>query len=397
MEKVKTAVIGLGARGQSLIKPLFLGMENCEIVAVCDLYQDRVDLIMSQIKEETGKEVFGTTDYKEIFARKADIDAVLVMTSWETHVQIACEAMKEGIPTGLEVGGAYDLEECYELVKTQVETKTPFMFLENCCYGRFEMMAMNIVKQGLFGEIVHCEGAYQHDLRTEVLRGEEIRHYRLNNYINRNCENYPTHELGPIAQILNINRGNRMLYLTSMSSKAVGLNDYAKLHPDTIQSKFVDMKFNQGDVVTTNIMCSNGATISLMLDTCCGRPYSRNFTVHGTRGMYREDGNYVYFDTDFDEASHWNWSPNWNNALDVYAEKYDHPVWKKFLADGLRGGHGGMDYLVYNEFFNYVINGGDSPIDVYDAAAWMCITPLSALSIKEGSRPVEIPDFTLIK
>ncbi|MBQ9750032.1 MAG: Gfo/Idh/MocA family oxidoreductase [Clostridia bacterium] len=396
MEKVRVAVIGLGARGQYIVKPMLLEMDNCEIVAVCDLYQDRVDLVVSQIKEETGKDVFGTTDYKEILIRK-DVDAVLVVTSWETHVKIACEAMEAGIPTGLEVGGAYDLEECYDLVKTQVRTKTPFMFLENCCYGRFEMMAMNIVKQGLFGEIVHCEGAYQHDLRTEVLRGEEMRHYRLNNYINRNCENYPTHELGPIAQILDINRGNRMLYLTSMSSKSVGLNDYARLHPDTIQSKFADMKFNQGDVVTTNIMCSNGATISLMLDTCCGRPYSRNFTVHGTRGIYREDGNYVYFDTDFDEASHWNWSPNWNNALDVYAEKYDHPVWKKFLSDGVRGGHGGMDYLVYNEFLNYVINGGKSPIDVYDAAAWMCITPLSDISIREGSRPVEIPDFTLIK
>ena len=396
MEKVRVAVIGLGARGQYIVKPMLLEMDNCEIVAVCDLYQDRVDLVVSQIKEETGKDVFGTTNYKEILIRK-DVDAVLVVTSWETHVKIACEAMEAGIPTGLEVGGAYDLEECYDLVKTQVRTKTPFMFLENCCYGRFEMMAMNIVKQGLFGEIVHCEGAYQHDLRTEVLRGEEMRHYRLNNYINRNCENYPTHELGPIAQILDINRGNRMLYLTSMSSKSVGLNDYARLHPDTIQSKFADMKFNQGDVVTTNIMCSNGATISLMLDTCCGRPYSRNFTVHGTRGIYREDGNYVYFDTDFDEASHWNWSPNWNNALDVYAEKYDHPVWKKFLSDGVRGGHGGMDYLVYNEFLNYVINGGKSPIDVYDAAAWMCITPLSDISIREGSRPVEIPDFTLIK
>ena len=396
MEKVRVAVIGLGARGQYIVKPMLLEMDNCEIVAVCDLYQDRVDRVVSQIKEETGKDVFGTTDYKEILIRK-DVDAVLVVTSWETHVKIACEAMEAGIPTGLEVGGAYDLEECYDLVKTQVRTKTPFMFLENCCYGRFEMMAMNIVKQGLFGEIVHCEGAYQHDLRTEVLRGEEMRHYRLNNYINRNCENYPTHELGPIAQILDINRGNRMLYLTSMSSKSVGLNDYARLHPDTIQSKFADMKFNQGDVVTTNIMCSNGATISLMLDTCCGRPYSRNFTVHGTRGIYREDGNYVYFDTDFDEASHWNWSPNWNNALDVYAEKYDHPVWKKFLSDGVRGGHGGMDYLVYNEFLNYVINGGKSPIDVYDAAAWMCITPLSDISIREGSRPVEIPDFTLIK
>ena len=395
MEKVRTGVIGLGARGHSLIKQLLLGMDNCEIVAVCDVYQDRVDASAALIKEKTGKDVFKATDYNEILAYK-DIDAVLVITSWESHVKIACDAMKAGIPTGLEVGGAYDIEECYDLVNTQVSTKTPFMFLENCCYGRFEMMAMNMVKQGIFGEIVHCEGGYQHDLRTEILRGEEIRHYRLNNYINRNCENYPTHELGPIAKILNINNGNRMVYLTSMSSKSVGLNDYAKLHPDTIQSKFCDQKFNQGDVVTTNIMCADGATISLMLDTCNGRPYSRNFTVHGTRGMYREDGNYVYLDTDFTEADHWNWSPKWNNAH-KYTEKYEHPVWQKFLSDGVRGGHGGMDYLVYNEFFNYVINGGKSPIDVYDAAAWMCITPLSQISIREGSRPVEIPDFTEIK
>lgn len=395
MEKVKTAVIGLGQRGSSMIKYLLLGMDNCEIVAVCDLYQDRVDAARTEVKSKTDKDIFGTTDYKEILTREG-IDAVLVMTSWESHVKIACETMEAGIPTGLEVGGAYDIEECFDLVKTQVRTKTPFMFLENCCYGRYEMMVMNMVRQNLFGEIVHCEGGYQHDLRTEILRGEEIRHYRLNNYINRNCENYPTHELGPIAQILDINKSNRMVYLTSMSSKSRGLNDYAKLNPDTIQEKLQTQIFNQGDVVTTNIMCSNGATISLMLDTCCGRPYSRNFTVHGTRGLYREDGNYVYLDTDFGPETHWNWAPHYNNANE-YTEKYEHPVWQKFLADGVRGGHGGMDYLVYNEFFNYVINGGKSPIDVYDAAAWMCITPLSEISIREGSRPVEIPDFTTIK
>lgn len=396
MEKIRVAVIGLGQRGSSLITHLFLGMDNCEVVAVCDVYQDRVDAMVAKVKEVKGTDIFGTLDYKELIAKKELYDAALVMTSWESHVKIACETMEAGIPTGLEVGGAYDIEECYDLVKTQVRTKTPFMFLENCCYGRFEMMAMNIVRQGLFGEIVHCDGGYQHDLRTEILRGEEIRHYRLENYINRNCENYPTHELGPIAQILNINRGNRMLYLTSMSSKSVGLNDYARLHPDTIQTKFQTQRFNQGDVVTTNIMCAGGETISLTLDTCCGRPYSRNFTIQGTRGLYREDGNYIYLDTDFTERDHWTWEKNYKNAHE-YTAKYEHPVWQKFLADGVRGGHGGMDYLVYNEFFNYVINGGESPIDVYDAAAWMCITPLSEISIREGSRPVEIPDFTTIK
>lgn len=396
MEKVKTAVIGLGQRGESLVKPLLVTLEHCEIVALCDNYRDRVDNVAQQVKEATGKTPFTTTDYREILSR-GGIDAVIIATSWETHVKIACEAMEAGIPTGLEVGGAYDIAECFDLVRTQIRTGTPFMFLENCCYGRREMMVMNMVKQGLFGEIVHCEGGYLHDLRGEVLRGNELRHYRLNNYINRNCENYPTHELGPIAQILGINRGNRMLYLTSMASKAAGLNDYAKLNPDKIDGKFVNQVFRQGDIVTTNIQCAGGETISLMLDTCCGRPYSRNFTVHGTRGIYREDGDYVFLDADAAPGAHWDYKPSWRNAETVYAEKYDHPLWKKFLSDGIRGGHGGMDYLVYTEFFNYVKNGGVSPIDVYDAAAWMCITPLSAISIAEGSRPVEIPDFTAVR
>ena len=170
MEKIRIAVVGLGQRGSSLIRDLFLGMDNCEIVAVCDLYQDRVDAMVAKVKEVKGTDIFGTLDYKELIAKKELYDAALVMTSWESHVKIACETMEAGIPTGLEVGGAYDIEECYDLVKTQVRTKTPFMFLENCCYGRFEMMAMNIVKQGLFGEIVHCDGGYQHDLRNEILR-----------------------------------------------------------------------------------------------------------------------------------------------------------------------------------------------------------------------------------
>ena len=396
MEKVRLAIIGLGQRSMSLIKEVFLETDKCQISAVCDTYEDRVDKAISRVKDAKGTDVFGTTDYKEIIAKKELFDAVVVATSWETHISIACETMEAGIPTGLEVGGAYDIEECFHLVRTQVKTKTPFMFLENCCYGRFEMMAMNMVKLGLFGEIVHCKGAYMHDLRTEILKGEENRHYRLRNYINRNCENYPTHELGPIAQILGINRGNKMLYLTSMSSKSAGLNDYARLHPDSINERFTTQKFNQGDVVTTNIMCADGTTISLTLNTSCGCPYSRNFTIQGTRGMYAEDGKYVYLDTDFDENSHFSWEKNYKNAYD-YAEKYDHPVWKKFINDGVQGGHGGMDYLTFNAFFDYVLNGGESPIDVYDAAAWMCITPLSEQSIREGSRPVEIPDFTLIK
>jgi len=253
-----------------------------------------------------------------------------------------------------------------------------------------------MVRQGIFGEISHCDGGYEHDLRNQILLGEENRHYRLRNYLARNCDNYPMHALGPIAKILNINKGNRMLYLSSMASKAVGLNDYASLHPDKYQNKFVTQKFNQGDVVTTNIMCSDGATIALKLNTTSARPYSRNFSVQGTRACYWEDGAFFHFDTEFDRRAMENPTEYYNNKKS-YLEKYDHPIWQKFLNDGVRGGHGGMDWLLFEAFFDYIENGGESPIDVYDAAAWMAITPLSARSIELGSMPVEIPDFTLIK
>ena len=397
MEKIRVAVIGLGMRGTGLIKSVLTENERCRIVAICDLYGDRVDTMSEIIKEKTGNDVpIKTTDYRELLTKKSEIDAICVPASWECHIEIAIASMKAGIPVAIEVGGAYSVEDCVDLVKTQVETGTKFMFLENCCYGREELAVLNLVRQGLFGEITHCEGGYEHDLRNQILLGEENRHYRLRNYLARNCDNYPMHALGPIAKILNINKGNRMLYLTSMASKSVGLNDYASLHPDLYQSKYVSEKFKQGDVVRTNIMCADGTTVSLMLNTTCARPYSRNFSVQGTRACYWEDGAFFHFDTEFDRRAMANPTEYYNNKKS-YLEKYDHPIWQKFLNDGVRGGHGGMDWLLFEAFFDYIENGGESPIDVYDAAAWMAITPLSARSIELGSMPVEIPDFTLIK
>ena len=397
MEKIRVAVIGLGMRGTGLIKSVLTENERCRIVAICDLYGDRVDTMSEIIKEKTGNDVpIKTTDYRELLTKKSEIDAICVPASWECHIEIAIASMKAGIPVAIEVGGAYSVEDCVDLVKTQVETGTKFMFLENCCYGREELAVLNLVRQGLFGEITHCEGGYEHDLRNQILLGEENRHYRLRNYLARNCDNYPMHALGPIAKILNINKGNRMLYLTSMASKSVGLNDYASLHPDLYQSKYVSEKFKQGDVVRTNIMCADGTTVSLMLNTTCARPYSRNFSVQGTRACYWEDGAFFHFDTEFDRRTMANPTEYYNNKKS-YLEKYDHPIWQKFLNDGVRGGHGGMDWLLFEAFFDYIENGGESPIDVYDAAAWMAITPLSARSIELGSMPVEIPDFTLIK
>ena len=393
MKNVRIGVIGLGQRGGGVLRDVLLqNKEKVLVTAVCDLYEDRVQDAAKQITEAGCPAPFSTTDYHEVLCRD-DVDAVLVICSWEDHVRVAVDALRAGKPVGMEVGGAYSVEECWSLVRAQEESGTPFMFLENCCYGRREMMAMNMIGQGIFGDIVHCSGSYEHDLRYEVSHGEEIRHYRLRNYIHRNCENYPTHELGPIAQILRINRGNRMLSLTSTASRAAGMHQYIAEHmPEN--TKLVNTEFKQGDVVTTVIKCANGETIRLTLGTCLPRFYSRNFTVNGTKAMYEENSDSFFFDGNEEMVkTEWNWRSQFGNAK-KYEEQYEHPVWDAFLHDGLRGGHGGMDWLVYGEFVDCLLEGRPFPIDVYDAAAWMVITPLSEQSIATGSMPVAIPDFT---
>jgi len=391
MEKLNVAAIGLGARGHSVLQGLLLGMNNINITAVCDIYEDRTEHSAATVARVTGKTPFATTDYNEIMTR-SDVDAVLIMSAWESHTPIAIAAMENRKAVGMEVGGAYTVDECWSLVRAQQKTGTPFMFLENCCYGRAEMMVMNMVRQGLFGKIAHCSGGYCHDLRDEVARGEENRHYRLRNYLSRNCENYPTHELGPIAQVLDINRGNRMVSLVSMASNAWGMNDFAA-RTEGINPTLATANFAQGDIITTLIKCAGGETITLTLDTTLPRYYSRGFTVRGTKGMYIEENHSIFLDNTYPESEHWNWRPKWGNA-DEFLDKYEHPVWREYLEKGICGGHGGMDGLVYGKFVECCLNGEPMPIDVYDAAAWMAVTPLSAESIKNGSMAVEFPDFT---
>lgn len=390
-ETVNIGVIGVGSRGKGVVKTV-CSVDGAKITYVCDVYEDRVMEARDIVEKCQGFAPKTTQNWKDML-EDPQLDAVLVLCSWEPHIEMAIACMKAGKPVGVEVGGAYSLEDCWQLVHTYEETGTPVMLLENCCYGRYELMVTNMVRQGLFGRIMHCEGGYRHDLREEVTFGRENRHYRLRNYLSRCCENYPTHELGPIAKILDINRGNRMLYLTSMASASAGIHDYVSRTPKADRD-LLDKTFAQGDVVTTLIKCAGGQTITLTLDTTLPRAYSRQFTVQGTRGMYMEDNNSIYLDSDHTEAMHFRWKPQWNNAERDYLAKYEHPIWQQFLQDGVRGGHGGMDYLVYNEFVRAVAEDKPMPIDVYDMAAWMCISVLSEESILKGSAPVAIPDFT---
>lgn len=390
MKKLNAAVIGLGARGLSLLKDIVLPNERVCVTAVCDLYADRAEAGAKAAAEKQGAEPFVSLDYNEVIER-SDVDIVLVFSAWESHIPIAVAAMKAHKPVGVEVGGAYSLEQCWELVRVYEQTKTPIMLMENCCWGRRELLVLNMVQQGVFGEIVHCAGGYQHDLREEIAYGRENRHYRLRNYLNRNCENYPTHELGPIAKVLNINHGNRMVSLTSTASKAAGLNTYIagkKPEDDELRNK----AFKQGDIVTTVISCAGGQTIVLTLDTTLPRYYSRGFTVRGTKGMYEEATDSIFIDNVDNEAD-FKWKEHWGNC-EEYFEKYEHPVWRKYLEEGVQGTHDGMDWLVYSEFFDCIAEGRPCPIDVYDMASWMSITALSEQSIANGGMPVSIPDFT---
>lgn len=390
---VRVAMIGMGERGKQLMDPL-LKMKDVQVVAVCDAYEDRTAAAAETVKKECGSAPFMSQDYKEVLSH-GDVDVAVISTSWQYHIAIAIEAMKQGVFAAMEVGGTYDLQECYDLVQAYEQTKTPFFFLENCCYGHRELMCLNMARAGAFGEIVHCDGAYKHDLRKEVSYGKENRHYRLPHYMHHNSENYPTHDLGPIAKILGINRGNRMLRLVSVASKARGLAQYIRDHkPD--DAELLNTEFRQGDIVTTVITCENGETITLTLDTTLPRIYSRNFTVHGTKGMYQEDGDYVFLEKDLKvDIAEIDTDPQkiWKNA-DEYAKVYDNDLWKHKSAGMIASGHGGMDYLVLRAMLSAARGESYPAIDVYDAASWMCITALSEQSIASGNMPVEIPDFT---
>ena len=389
MKKLRVGIIGLGGRGLGLCR-LSKSLEQMEITAICDNYQPFIDRTVDELKEQ-GCEPAVFTDYHQLLDCGL-IDAVLIITSWEAHIPMAIEALEKGIPCGMEVCGAFDLQQCWDLVHTWERTRTPFMFLENCCYGRDELLLLNMVKKGVFGDISHCDGCYAHDLRREVCKGKIGHHYRYKNYLHRNCENYPTHEIGPLAKLLKINHGNRFLTLNSVSSKSIGMKEYIKKrHPD--DEELMNAEFSQGDVLTTIIRCAGGETITIKLDTTLPRFSTRGLEIHGTKAYYDQHCKSFYIDPEEYTGEVLDWSPNWNNIEEFY-EKYDHPLWKRSIEEGFNQGHGGMDGILFKAFIDCVLNGYDMPIDVYDAATWMAITCLSEQSIIKNGAPVMFPDFT---
>lgn len=388
MEKTNFAFIGLGGRGQGMLNE-FLDVPGVRVVAVCDKYDDRAEAGVRIVHEKTGETPDKYLDYKELLKRD-DIAAVLIMTTWITHARIAVDAMRAGKHAAIEVGGAASIEECWQMVRASEETGKYCMLLENCCYDHNEMTLFNMVKMGLFGEIVHLEGGYRHDLRSEITLGRENRHGRLFNFMHRNGELYPTHQLGPICKLIDINRGNRMLSLSSITSKSRGLNVWLRDNKGA-DYDITEYPFNEGDVTTTMIRCANGETITLHHDCSLPRPYSRDYVIEGTRGIFQENsrGGEIFLDTMGEKGR----EPEWH-AFPPVREQYEHPLWSEYTKQGVHGGHGGMDFLVLSAFAESVIEGHEPPIDVYDTAAWMAVTCLSEQSAAMGGLPVPIPDFT---
>ena len=389
-ETVRIGVVGLGGRGSGMLG-LLADVPGVVCPAVCDRVPERAENGVKIVKGResyTGYDVRSYTDYKEMFAKET-LDAVMISTTWITHAEIAVAAMKAGFHAAIEVGGAASIEECWQMVRTSEETGKFCMLLENCCYDRKEMALFKMVKEGLFGEVVHCEGGYRHDLRDEISLGRENIHGRLYNFQNRNGELYPTHQLGPIAKLLDINRGNRMLTICSVASKAVGLRPWNLEHKGA-DYDLSSYPFTEGDVVTSIIKCAHGETILLNHDCSLPRPYSRDYVIQGVKGIFKEatERELRIALEGVTENTH-----SYEDFND-HIEKFEHPLWYEYRNAGVKAGHGGMDWLVLCAFAEAVREDAEPPIDVYDTAAWMAITCLSEQSVAMGGMPVPIPDFT---
>ena len=389
MNPIRIAVCGAGNRGSSITLNVICALEDVEIVSVCDLREANAQTLADKVAEKRGRRPAVYESYRRMFEEEKP-DAVFVATSFDSHVAISACAMEKGIAVGLEVGGAAGPEECQALIGAYERTKTPFMFLENCCYGKDELLAAALAARGVLGQVVYCHGAYMHDVRELVCRGAgKTYNFRFEEWTKSNADIYPTHDLGPIAKILNINRGNRMVSLSSRASCAVGLHDYIGRTEGLENIK--DHVFGQGDVVETIISCENGELINLRLECTLPTYYSRELTVHGTRGLYHQDCNAVILDGPEGEERK---LLNNINSAEKYYEEYLPELWRNVDKAALEAGHGGMDYIMFRSFIDALKEGQEMPIDVYDAAAWMSITYLTAQSIALSGANIPIPDFT---
>jgi predicted dehydrogenase len=385
---VRVGVIGVGGRGTSMLTE-FLGVEGVEITAVCDIVKEKC-LNAQRVIEKAGQKspaLFSNDDHDfENLCKRDDIDFVYIATPWDWHVPMAIAAMRSGKHTGVEVPAATTLKDCWALVDASEKTRRHCIMMENCCYGENEMMVLNMVRAGLFGELLHGEAAYIHDLRSLLLsdKGEGL--WRRFPHITRDGNLYPTHGLGPVAQYMDINRADRFDHLVSMSSLSVSLAEYRDKHTPSDSPKRKE-NYKCGDMNTSLIKTVKGRTIMLQHTVSTPRVYDRINLISGTKGVFRDYPPRLYLDGQ-EGGDKW-------TTLDKHKDRYAHPLWKNIgeLARK-RGGHGGMDFIMVYRLMQCMREGLAPDMDVYDAAAVSAPGPLSEMSVAQGSAPVKFPDFT---
>ncbi len=385
----RVGFIGVGGRGTYLLG-LSLGMKEVEVRAICDINESHLSRAQSVVQEARGTKPVGYSagpeDYRQLLARD-DIDAVVIATPMQLHGKMSVDSLRAGKHTISEVAAACTLDECWELVKAVEETGRLYMLAENCCYLRSNMVILNMVEQGLFGDITYAECGYVHDCReikfnadgTLTWRGELARDYIGNLY--------PTHSLGPVAQWMGINKRDRLVSLVSRTTRQASIERYAAMRFGK-DSPAARVRFAVGDSTTTLIRTVSGAVIVLRYDTSSARPHPATtyYALQGLKASYESEGEKIWVEGASRSLA---WEP-----FSKYADQYEHPKWKAWQEEPEKTEDGGTDFFVVREFIEAVREGRPSPVDVYDAVTWSSIMPLSAESIRGGGKPVEIPDFT---
>lgn len=387
-ETVRIGMIGTGLRGRSVLGE-FVNIPNVRITALCDIVQEKADKGKA-IVEKAGQPspvvyVKGDRGYEELLKRD-DIDMVYIATPWEWHVPQALAAMISGKHACTEVPAAYTLKDLWQLVDTSEKTRRHMMMMENCCYDYDELLILNMVRAGVFGELVHGEAAYNHDLREILFETRDEGLWRRAHHTLRDSNLYPTHGLGPVANYMNINRGDKFDFMVAMSSGSHGLQDYRKekVAADDPRQKEV---YRCGDYNTNLIKTAKGRSIMVQHNVTTPRPYDRINLIQGTKGIFRDYPSRIYIEKD--KGGH-QWQP-----VDAYKEKYEHNLWRVVGEQARKlGGHGGMDYLMCWRLVQCMREGLVPDMDAYDAAAWSAPGPLSEISVAKGSMPVKFPDFT---
>jgi len=387
---LRIAVVGTGNRGRSLLR-ILLGFEGVEVPALCDIQKDHLDRAGAMVVE-TGRgrpEPYGADEhsYRKVMERE-DIDAVIIATYWEWHAPMAVYGMKMGKYVAVEVPVAYTLEECWDLVKTHEETGVPCMMLENWSFRRDNLAVLNMIREGLLGDTVHCHCAHSHDCIDHWFFESETGQDRwgAKYLLHHNRDQYPTHQLGPVISWMDIGSGDYFDSITSTATGSFGINDYfirkfGRDHPNA------QREYAQGDIVTTVVRTKKGKSIVINYDMQLPRPYDNRWMIQGTRGVYNEQRDAVYLTERSPEYHQW-------EPFGPYQEEFDHSWWRALLGSAGRLSHGGTDYLELKLFLDAVSTGGETPLDVYDAVIMSVNGPLSERSISRGGIPIKVPDFT---